>query len=128
MLRRLNAEIILLGHTLLKLRSEAVYHSKPLPIGTLDVADSKLLRIEGNGKWILGVFKKNEDGSLYFMLLNRNFNAPAVADITFKVPVVNLLEVSKKDGELRPVFDFDVESKRFKTDFNPGDGRLFMVK
>ena len=128
MLRRLNAEIILLGHTLLKLRSEALYHSKPLPVGTKDIAESKLLSVQGNGKWILGEFKRTENGSIYFMLVNRDFDSPAVADITFKMPVGELTEVSKKDGELRPVSGFDVKSNRFKAKFNPGDGRLFRIR
>jgi hypothetical protein len=128
MLRRLNAEIILLGRHLLKLKSSAVYHSKLLPNGTKDIDDSELLKIKGKGEWILGEFDKTKDHLTYFMLVNRDFVNNGKGEITFKNPITYLFEIDKRNGDMRKVDSFDLKSNSLTLNFSPGEGKLFVIK
>ena len=127
MFRRLNGEILALGDTLLRLESTGVFHTRPLPELTKDIARSTLIRSVGDGQWIAGEFVDGSDRPC-FMLVNRDFTKQQEAVINFRGKVRKLFEVSKIDGQKAPVKAFDVQSGTVRLNLSAGDGRLFIVE
>lgn len=128
MFRRLNAEILAIGDTLLRIESTGVFHTSPLPGETRDVADSELVQSIQDGQWIVGEFADNS-GRRFFMLVNRDFTHEQVAVMTFKENrnIDRLFEISKADGKKVPVADFDPESRSLTLTVVAGGGRLFAL-
>jgi len=56
MFPRLNAEILALGDTLLRIESAGVFHTSPLPGEPQDLSESELVESIEKGQWILAEF------------------------------------------------------------------------
>ena len=126
MFRRLNAEILALGDTLLRIESTGVFHTKPLPGETRDLSQSKWITTIEEGQWIIGEFE-DESGRRFFMLVNRDFMHEQVAVMTLNEGIDRLLEISKTDGKKAPVAGFDPQTRSVTLTVTAGGGRLFTL-
>jgi hypothetical protein len=127
--KRINAEVLTLAPTLLKIKSTAVYHTKPLPPQTTDIANSKLLTAKSSGQWLLGEFSDEKNSKIkYFMLTNKDFVNKGELSLTFKYNVAHLYEISKINGTLIKMKNYNPKTKTVELKLNPGDGRLFVIK
>lgn len=99
-MRQVNLQVGQLAPTLLKLRSDRVYHFGNVPAGCTGPDDKSLVKAMP-GPMLVGDFT-HADGSRYIMIVNRDFNASAVGAPQFREPVSKLQSVSIYDGSLLP--------------------------
>ncbi len=124
--KQINAEVLKLAPTLLRLTSEAVYHTKPVPSGAVEIpADCIVSRIEG-GEFVVGLFRA-DNGDRYAMFVNRSPRKAADATIVFSQRVA-LWEVDRLSGKKRPVeVSGHAQGSAWSVHFEPGEGRLVRV-
>lgn len=125
--KRINAELLRLGPTLLRLRSTAVYHTEPVPHAATGLPDAGLIaRIDG-GEFVVGQFV-SDGGGLYAMFVNRSMRRAARAAIAFSQRV-RLAEVSPATGRPRslPAREEGAGSV-WQARFGPGEGRLVRIE
>ncbi len=125
-IRRLNAKILQLGKTLIGLRSTGVYHTAPLPELTQGLAGAKLISGITGGAFVLGEFT-NTKNERYFMIVNRDLNAPATAILEWQSTPRKLEEISPQTGALIPAEGFVPTAKTWVVALVPGEGRLYRV-
>jgi len=124
---KLNAELKHLGPVLMNLHSVAVYHTAPVPEGSKALPiDGLITRIDG-GKFVIGQFN-SEDGSQYTMMVNRNLDNGAEAEIHF-TQEVSLYQVDPSTGKEHAVrTKAEYGATVWKTKFKPGEGRLVRIE
>ena len=119
-----NNEISVLGPELIQLNSLTVYHTSPLPIGTLSIPDNSPVKIN-KGQFILGFFA-NALTKTEFMVVNRDYKNSSTAQLVlnygnatllrFNMASANWVEEQKlQDGSIKQV------------PLQPGEGVLFKV-
>jgi hypothetical protein len=118
MMRQVNLQIGKLGPTLLKLKSDRVYHFGTIPAGCTGPDDKSLVTAMA-GNMLVGEFT-HEDGSRYIMVVNKDFAGSIVAYPQFRKPVSKLNFVSAYDGSL-------VNYEGEYTWVAPGQGMLLKV-
>jgi len=127
MLKRLNGDIQQIGKTLIGLQSTGAYHTRPLPELTTSITESKLIRSTAGGPLVIGEFLDDHERP-YFMVVNRDFNAPATATIVLSHPAAAVWEYSKTTGASVVVRRYDAKSRSLTVELAPGDGRLFRLQ
>lgn len=93
-----NLQIGKLADTLLKLRSDRVYHFGDIPEGCVGT-DEQCLVTAVRGPMLVGDFT-HEDGSRYVMIVNKNLTASVTPKPKFREPVTTLSFVSPYNGML----------------------------
>ncbi len=126
MVRYVNAEVLALAPTLLRLESTGVYHTEPLPPWTTSVEDADLVESMSGGLGLVGEFTA-EDGHRYMMVVNRDFIDPATLRLKLRDAPDQLLEVSRQTGELEPVSGYFPQTGGLTVRLAGGDGRLFRL-
>ncbi len=121
----LNAEMEKLGPELLKLNSSGVYHSAPLPYGTLAVPESSPVQIVGKGEYVLGLFGESAKVTS-FMIVNRSYQEPAEAVLKITIPGKTLEELDRTTGKWKAYGTLDAD-RVVRLDLKPGDGRMVRV-
>jgi len=100
MLRNINLQVEKLAPTLLKLKSDRVYHFGEVPAGCTGPADESL--VTGiSGKMLVGDFT-HEDGAWYVMVVNKDFTYSVVCAPQFRKAPSTLELVSPYSGSLTP--------------------------
>ena len=127
MLKYLNGEVLALAPTLLRLKSTGVYHTNPLPPIAYPLKESELVASISGGMALVGEFKSETDGRNYIMVVNRDFIVPATLQLRFHRRPINLLEVSKQNGNKQPVTGYSPDTGELTLDLGGGDGRLFYL-
>jgi hypothetical protein len=97
MMRQVNLQIAKLAPTLLKLKSDRVYHFGDVPTGCTAPDDQSLVKAIG-GSMLVGDFT-HEDGSRYVMVVNKDFTSSVVCGPQFSVPVTRLEFASAYSGQ-----------------------------
>jgi len=97
-MRFVNLQVEKLAPTLLKLRSDRVYHLGKVPKG-LAGADDKSLVKSAPGNLLVGEFT-HDDGTRYVMFVNKDFAANLVLQPQFNKPVKAIQIVSPYSGRL----------------------------
>jgi len=120
--KRLNAELRVLGSTLRELTSIGVYHTGDLPAGCSAIPPNLPIQLSSDQPCILGVFR-HRDGSSWAMIVNRSLRKPGVARLTFDPSVKLVEEMSAKTGVMRPLGRGQVELRLL-----PGEGKLIKLK
>jgi len=123
--KEVNSEIHALAPTLKQLQSLIVYHSIPLPNGTLELADDFIIKETNGLPMVMGYFKDTQNRN-YLMLVNRDYDNNGYVDITFADTVTSLVEVSKTNGTEQPPLEPD--NSVITLQFEAGDGRLFRIE
>jgi hypothetical protein len=98
-LRNFNRQIQNIGPTLLKLRSDDVYHIGVVPENHHGANDKTLVKDIPQGEFIVGDFT-HEDGSRYVMIVNKSITASFPCNPVFNIPPKNLQVVSSWTGTL----------------------------
>jgi hypothetical protein len=95
-MRRVNLQVAKLAPTLLKLKSDRVYHFGSIPTGATGPDDKCLVKAVG-GPMLAGDFT-HEDGTRYVMIVNKDFANAFVCAPQFSVPVKKLEFISAWSG------------------------------
>ncbi len=124
---KINAELKVMGPTLIRLQSVDVYHTPPLPSATRQVPDDYWVQPQGEG-WVLGVFKDPEDKD-YLILANRDPQHTKWAVVQIQRAGAQVDKLNKQTGawlEL-PVSQHE---GGISVDFivAPGDGELLRLR
>jgi hypothetical protein len=100
LLRNVNLQVQKLAPTLLKLKSDRVYHFGEIPTGCTGPDDQSL--VAGiPGKMVVGDFT-HEDGSRYVMIVNKDFARSIVCAPQFRKAPSKVEQVSPFHGALHP--------------------------
>jgi len=119
----INQEIKSLGLELMKLNSNQIYHSEPLPIGTRAMAGSPVNA--SGGQYVIGMFEENGSTNA-FMIMNRDYKTKSVARMSINLGDGKLFEFSIPDGkwtEIKAVTSGSV----IDVELPPGGGKLFKI-
>ena len=120
-MRNVNRQVLKLAPTLLKLKSDAVYHFGQLPRGTQGPGKGSLLTgVSGNGDFMAGDFTHG-DGSRWVMIVNRSVTRSQPAHPQFRSPPKKVQALSAYTGEFTP---FEGEY----TWLAPGQGCLLKIE
>jgi hypothetical protein len=118
-LRQVNLQIGKLAPTLLKLKSDRVYHFGSVPSGCTGPDEKSLVKAIG-GPMLVGDFT-HEDGSRYVMIVNKSFTNSTPCFPQFREPVSAMLMVSAYSGQPTPYVGEQVW-------LAPGQGVLLQLK
>lgn len=100
-LRNINRKLKNLTPTLLKLRSDDVYHVGEVPERNHEITSSSLVKGLTAGKGlIIGDFTHIEDGSRWVMIVNKDLKESTFCRPEFQVPVKSVQYVSPITGKL----------------------------
>jgi hypothetical protein len=121
----LNAEIEKFGPALMELDSIGVYHTEPLPLGTLGVPGDCPIKVSGTGPLVLGLFAREGKPSA-FMVVNRDYTKPTTAMVRVDLAGERFQELDRKTGQW--VDGPTLTDRTMKTELQAGDGRLFRIK
>lgn len=117
---QLNKELKALGPELLQLKSNAIFHTNPLPAGGAPIPNSCPIQIQSTEEVVLGMFDSPTGQS--FMLVNRNYHRKT--SLKFTVNRLSKIErFDKNDASWKPL-QAD-SSGCFNIDLEAGDGKLF---
>lgn len=123
----LNAELRILGPTLMRLRSTDVYHTAAVPPGATRLPPHGLVASVEGGSFVLGQFQ-DEKARRSILVVNRDYSQPATAKLTLNRPFCALSWLDPKTGEWTPLA---ATSDRFQTTAEfplpPGGGRLIRL-
>jgi predicted secreted protein len=124
--KQINGEVRKMSPILMELTSTEVYHTQPLPRGTVAIPkDDVVAGIEGGG-FVVGHFRSRK-GDNYTMFVNRDPRSAAEAVVRFSGRI-RLEEVERTTGGSRPVrLEGDGGSVLWKASFSPGQARLVKV-
>lgn len=100
-IQAINADVRALGPVLMRLRSEAVYHTDPVPDHARPVPDD--LWVQPHGRHITFGLFRDEVGGQPFMLVNRDIQGPRVVIIAFPGGVKGVERYELASGDWRPL-------------------------
>lgn len=122
--KRINAELKVLGPILMKLTSTGVYHTGEAPLGCRAPEPGLPVRVTNDVPVVLGMFK-HRDGSAWAMIVNRDMRKPAHVDLAFDKLVNRVQDMSPKTGVL---IDLKLgEGSSLSLDLRAGEGRLLKL-
>ena len=122
----LNKEIKVIGKTLVKLTSEKVFHTSPLPLGCSLVPMNSWVKTDAKNA-ILGIFSgpKNET---YLMVVNRDFQNPNNISLDFDDSVSCVKLLDNKTGKWSTPVPENSRGGKVTLDLIGGDGALMQVE
>ena len=130
--RRINAELKMLGPTLMKLTSARVVRIKTdidTKAALTNLPLRNITRVAGDppGEFVIGFFT-HTDGRRAVLIVNHDYSFTAWPTLEFaSANPGDVLEVSKITGDLLPVVDDSPELKGLQLSFGAGDARLFLL-
>lgn len=128
-IQALNQEIKTLGPVLLKLKSDAVYHSLNIPKGGVPLpADALVQSVSPNADLVIGLFS-DENEKQFLMLMNKRYTDSVSTEITLAgtIPAVKVFDLVT--GNWQPVTtEITDTGTRFVAGFRLGGGRLFALE
>ena len=132
MMRRINAEILALGKTLLKLNNIGVYFNRDVPEFCQSLHEATLLEGINNGDALVGEFVNPKTKQKYVMIVNRSFTKSAKLGVVFKSEVKSIIQISPITGELEKPQAiergwFNLSDGEVEIDLGPGQGKLYLI-
>lgn len=121
----INSGLALIGREMMKLKSTAVYHTDPIPVGGTAIPSDSPIRIIGGGQYVLGLFSRSGLQDT-FMVVNRDYKHESTARIVISDGVTRLKEFNKQTGRWKDCSSL-VDEGSITIDISPGDGRLFRI-
>ena len=101
-LRNVNRQVLNLAPTLLRLRSDDVYHVGEVPERNHGVTESSLVTgLEAGTAFVIGDFTHDGDGSRWVMIVNKNLKESAFCRPKFRTEPTSVRYVSPVTGELK---------------------------
>jgi hypothetical protein len=125
--RQANAEIRRVEGLILKWTSVAVFHSEPVPVGTLPpAAGGPVTRVSG-APLVIGIFSSGREH--YVLLVNRDYANPRTAVVRFASDVREAREIAKRDQPPACLaWPADGSERTAVLAFEPGDARIFLLR
>lgn len=102
MAKRINGELKVLGKTLIKLTSKAVYHTGAIPSGCRELPADAAIHLDRDASLVIG-FLTHEDGSRWAIVVNRDLRKPVSAALSFDEKIRRVKELRPADGKLANV-------------------------
>lgn len=124
-LKDLHGRIRTLARTQMRLRSMGVYHTPPLPKGTVAL-DSRSPVAECDTEDILIGWLRDGQRKDYIWVVNRSFRQSRRAVLRLRAPVCEVGEINPIDGLVQPA-RYDASSHLLQTTLLPGEGKLFVL-
>jgi hypothetical protein len=107
-------------------KSEAVYHSDPVPKGCRPLASDGLVQKVQSCPMVIGIF--SNAGDTYIMFVNRDYESDRMAMVRFAPKVKRLIEVVKDSSVPTQIgWSLDEKEKTGALKFRAGDARIFKV-
>ena len=124
---KINAELQVLGPTLMQLHSVDVFHTAPLPRDTRPLPPDYWVQCTGRD-WVLGVLKDTA-GADYLLVANRDWQRGRSALLQFPRGVRAVQSMAKRSGRW---WDLELRENRGRQfvacAIGPGDGELLKVE
>jgi len=124
-LRDLHGRIRNVSRTQMRLRSMGVYHTPPLPKGTVGL-DSRSPVTECDTEDILLGWLRDGQRRDYLWVVNRSLRQNRRATLRLRASVRELGEVNQGDGLVQPA-SYDASRRCLQITLLPGEGRLFVL-
>ncbi|GIV20939.1 MAG: hypothetical protein KatS3mg023_2690 [Armatimonadota bacterium] len=124
-LKDLHGRIRNLARTQMRLRSAGVYHTPPLPKGTVAL-DSRSPITECDAEDTLLGWLRDGQRRDYLWVVNRSFRQSRRVLLRLRASVSEVGEVNQIDGLVQPV-SYDASSRRLPIALLPGEGKLFVL-
>lgn len=121
----INRELAVVGKEMMKLKSDAVYHTGPVPIGGTALPSDSPVRITSVGEYVLGLFSRSGQTDT-FMIVNRDYKNKVTAKIIIPDNVTGLKEFNYRTGGWEDCFPL-IASNSITISLDPGDGKLFRM-
>jgi len=107
-------------------KSEAVYHSDPVPKGCRPLASNGLVQKVQSCPMVIGIF--SDAGDRYIMFVNRDYESDRTAIVRFAPKVKRLIEVVKDSSMPTQIrWSQDEKEKNGALKFRAGDARIFKL-
>jgi hypothetical protein len=101
-LRNVNRQVVNLAPTLLRLRSDDVYHVGEIPERNHGVSDSSIVTgLEAGTAFVIGDFTHEDDGSRWVMIVNKNLKESAFCRPKLRTKPKSVRYLSPVTGELK---------------------------
>lgn len=101
-LRNVNRQVLNLAPTLLKLRSDDVYHVGEIPERNHGITDTSLVTgLDAGTAFIIGDFTHEDDGSRWVMIVNKNLKESTFCRPKFRSKPTSVRYLSPVTGELK---------------------------
>ena len=124
--RQVNAEIRAIESLVLRWKSEAVFHSEPLPEGTRPLPAGGPVRSFKNAPAVIGMFKDGADE--YVMIVHRDYENDGLAVAEFDPGIRGLVEIAKDAAPSASIrWALDSPSKTAALALGPGYARIFKI-
>jgi hypothetical protein len=124
--RQVNAEVRAIEGLVLRWKSEAVFHSDPLPEGTRPLPPGAPVRSVGKVPAVIGIFKDGADE--YVMIVHRDYENAGLAVVEFDPGIRGLVEVAKSAAPPAVLrWAPDSPSRTAGLFLGPGDARIFKL-
>jgi hypothetical protein len=124
-LKDLHGRIRNVSRTQMRLRSMGVYHTPPLPKGTVGL-DSRSPVTECDTEDILLGWLRDGQRRDYLWVVNRSLRQNRRATLRLRASVCELGEVNQGDGLVQPA-SYDASRRCLQITLLPGEGRLFVL-
>jgi hypothetical protein len=124
-LKDLHGRIRTLARTQVRLRSMGVYHTPPLPKGTVAL-DSRSPIAECDTEEVLIGWLRDAQRRDYLWIVNRSFRQSRRVVLRLRGPVREVGVVDQIDGLTRSAL-YDTSSRSLQTVLLPGEGNLFAL-
>ncbi|MBN9693762.1 MAG: hypothetical protein J0M24_26265 [Verrucomicrobia bacterium] len=129
--QRLNAKLMKLGPTLMKLTSTGVYRIQPTDSPAEVLKGSGLLNVTRDPvdpppDYLIGSFR-HADGRRAVLLMNYRFAFSAWPTVVFDAPVDQVRELDQRTGRELPVRDESPDLPGLQISLADGEGRLFLL-
>ena len=129
--RQINAEVMNMGPTLMKLSCTEVRRITPTSISAEVLKGSPIRNISRDAidppnDYLIGMFQ-HKDGRRAVMVMNYHFAYTAWPTVEFDVPMEHVKEVSKKTGGEVALRDDSPEMPGVQLSLDAGEGRLFLL-
>jgi hypothetical protein len=121
----INAEIRNLSPALMTMDLQNVYHTKPLPIGSREIAKNAPIKLISQGEFVVGIFGKGKQTNA-FLIANGNYRNRQRAEVKVDIAGGNIQEMNRKTGKWTNFTKLN-RTRIAKITLEPGDGRLFRV-
>lgn len=124
-LKDLHARIRAIARVQMRLRSIGVYHTPPLPKGTVGLDDNAPVARCDKPDVLIGWLRDSRRTD-YLWVVNRSFRESRAAVLRLRNAVREVGEVSQYDGQMRSAH-YDSTHRLLRVHLLPGEGRLYSL-
>ncbi|MFD0960630.1 hypothetical protein [Paenibacillus chungangensis] len=125
--QQLNADVMNLGDVLMGLHSEAVYHAGGVPTAATSLPSSFFWQPDNSAIPLLLGYFQDDAGNDYCLVVNKNTSQSQHMAFTISTSYATVQEISKATGQPAST-NYDAGTGSMSTNFQPGEGKLFLLQ